>query len=99
MSGSLPQRVDAERMVAARRSFHGSLPVASMPRLAAALADTRGEVEYDLQFGIEALATHCMTVRAKAVLMLQCQRTLEPFAWPIEIEQRLGLIADERDQA
>lgn len=99
MSVSLPQRVDAGRAVAGRRSFHGSLQVASMLRLAAALADDNGEVEYDLQFGSEALATHCMTVRAKAVLTLQCQRTLEPFGWPVEIEQRLGLIADERDEA
>ncbi|MEO6968174.1 MAG: YceD family protein [Rhodanobacteraceae bacterium] len=99
MSGSLPQRVDAARAVVARRSFHGSLPVASMPRLAAALAYARGEVEYDLQFGIGALATHCMTMRAKTILTLQCQRTLEPFGWPVEIEVRLGLIADESDEA
>jgi len=86
-------------MVAARRCFHGSLPVASMPRLAAVLADARGEVEYDLQFDTGSLATPCMTVRAKAVLILQCQRTLEPFGWPVDVEQRLGLITDERDEA
>lgn len=99
MSGSLPQCVVAECVVAARRTFHGRLPVASMPRLAAVLADARGEVEYDLQFGTGPLATPCMTVRAKAVLILQCQRTLEPFGWPVDVEQRLGLIADERDEA
>ncbi|MDQ2971393.1 MAG: YceD family protein [Rhodanobacteraceae bacterium] len=96
---ALPSRVDAERMVAARRVFHGSLPVASMPRLAAALADDRGEVEYELQFGIDALDTPCVKMHAKAVLILQCQRSLQTFEWPVEIEQRLGLIADECDEA
>lgn len=99
MSPTLPARLHAERSVAARRHFQGRLPVASMPRLAAAVADDRGEVEYELQFGIEALATPGVTVHAKAMLILQCQRTLQPFAWQVEIDTRLGLIADERDEA
>lgn len=86
-------------MVAARRSFHGVLPVASMPRLVAALAGDRGEVEYDLEFGDDQFGTHCLGVRAKAVVVLECQRTLQPFELPVEVDVRLGLIKDERDEA
>ena len=50
MSASLPASVDAERMVAGRRSFEGVLPVAELPRLVEALADDRGEVTYRLDF-------------------------------------------------
>jgi len=50
MSASLPASVDAERMVAGRRSFEGVLPVAELPRLAETLADDRGQIAYKLDF-------------------------------------------------
>ena len=99
MSASLPERVDAERMVAGRRSFRGSLPVAALKRLAAVLADDRGEVEYALDFGLEAAHTRCLVVQARARLALECQRSLEVFEYPVEVDVRLGLIADEREEA
>ncbi|SRR5579875_191039 len=99
MSASLPERVDAERMVASRRSFEGVLPVAALPRLAGALADDRGEVAYRLDFGTGELGTPQLLVRLSARLTLECQRTLQPFEWPAEIESLLGLITDEREEA
>lgn len=99
MSASLPDRLDADRAIAARRSFQGELPLAAMPRLAATLADGRGTVEYELDFGIEALHTRCLALRAKAVLALECQRTLEVFDYPVAVDVRLGLIDHERDEA
>jgi uncharacterized protein len=99
MSAPLPERLDAERMVAARRTFHGSLPVASMKRLAQALANDGGEVEYDLEFGTEAPGIRCLAVRAKTRVALECQRSLEVFEHPLDVEVRLGLIEHERDEA
>lgn len=99
MSAPLPERLDAERMVAARRTFHGSLPVASMKRLAQALANDGGEVEYDLEFGTEAPGIRCLAVHAVARVALECQRSLETFEHPLEVDVRLGLIGHERDEA
>ncbi|HXS74303.1 MAG TPA: YceD family protein [Rhodanobacteraceae bacterium] len=99
MSAPLPERMDAERMVAARRSFQGKLPVASLERLSAALADARGEVEFDLEFGLAAPATRCLVVRAAARVALECQRSLEIFEYPLSVDVRLGLIRHERDEA
>lgn len=99
MSAPLPERLDAERTVAARRSFHGSLAVASMKRLAQALADDRGEVEYDLEFGVETPGIRSVSVRAATRVALECQRSLEVFEYPLEVDVRLGLIAHERDEA
>jgi len=99
MSASLPERLDAERMVAARRSFHGSLTVASMKRLVQALASDRGEVEYDLEFGMEAPGIRCLALRAATRVTLECQRSLEAFEHPLDVDVRLGLIEDERDEA
>ncbi|HET9836294.1 MAG TPA: YceD family protein [Rhodanobacteraceae bacterium] len=97
MSASLPASVDAERMVAGRRSFEGVLPVAELPRLVEALADDRGEVTYRLDFEQGELGAPQLHVVLRAGLTLQCQRTLEPFVFPAEVDARLGLLADEKD--
>src|SRR5690348_14846600 len=99
MSAPLPERLDAERAVAARRSFQGSLPVASMKRLAQALANDGGEVVYDLEFGTEAPGIRWLAVHAAARVALECQRSLETFEHPLAVDVRLGLIEHERDEA
>lgn len=99
MSVTLPESVDAWRMVSARRSFEGTLPIATMRRLCEALAGTDGEVNYELDFGRDSLGVSYVDVRAQASLALLCQRTLEPFVMPITLDTRLGLIRQERDEA
>ncbi|MBS0381638.1 MAG: DUF177 domain-containing protein [Proteobacteria bacterium] len=84
-------------MVAGRRSFEGTLPVAELPRLVEALADDRGEVAYRLEFGTGDLGEPRLRVRLHAGLTLECQRSLEPFVFPAEVDARLGLLADEAD--
>jgi DUF177 domain-containing protein len=99
MSASLPERVDAERMVAARRSFEGTLPVAGFGRLAGALASDRGEVAYRLDFATGPTGIPLLHVQLSARLTLECQRSLELFELPVEVRTDLGLIRDERDEA
>ncbi|HEX5488899.1 MAG TPA: YceD family protein [Rhodanobacteraceae bacterium] len=99
MSASLPASVDAERMVAGRRSFEGVLPVAELPRLVEALADGRGEIRYRLDFGSGELGGPQLHVRLAAGLTLECQRTLQPFEWPAEVDTRLGLLTSEDEAA
>ena len=99
MSVTLPESVDAWRMVSARRSFEGTLPIASLRRLGEALAGTGGEVSFTLDFGRDDLGTSYVDVRASAPLTLICQRSLEPFVLPVAVHTRLGLIGQERDEA
>ena len=99
MSASLPETVDAWRMVTARRSFAGTLPLASLRRLVPSLAAAQGDVRYALQFDRDALGTAFIGVQAEAALPLTCQRTLEPFDLPVRIHTRLGLITREEDEA
>lgn len=86
-------------MVEARRQFRGVLPVASLSRLREALADVRGLVEYELEFGRDALGVPFVAVRARAGLNLQCQRTLDVFEHPLDVDVRLGVIGHEREEA
>lgn len=99
MSASLPEVLDAWRMVAARRSFEGRLPLASLGRLKDGLVDTEGEVAYVLEFDRDALQVPYVELRIDAELPLECQRGLHRFLHPARIVQRLGLIRDEEDEA
>ena len=99
MSPALPDVVDAWRMVNARRTFQGVLPLAAMPRLASSLANVDGSVTFDLEFGRDDIGVASLYVRATAALPLVCQRTLETFNLPVRIDARLGLIANEADEA
>lgn len=95
----MPEVVDAWRMVASGRLFSGALPLASMQRLAESLADTEGSCEYRVEFGRDEFGAAFVELVADVALPLTCQRTLERFALPVHVEQRLGLIRDEREEA
>ncbi len=86
-------------MLAARRRFEGSLPLASMPRLRDALEQPEGECRYELQFDRGALDVPYVEIRAQAQLPLVCQRSLRRFLLPVRIEQRLGLVTREEQEA
>jgi uncharacterized protein len=99
MSLALPERVDASRMVQARRSFQGQLSLASFRRLRESLAAVDGAADYDLEFGRDELGIAYLAVHVETELPLTCQRTLEVYRQPVRIDQRLGLVADESEEA
>lgn len=86
-------------MVSSRRSFSGRLPVQKLGRLCETLAETSGEVAYALDFGCDDQRVCYVDVHADAVLQLTCQRTLRPFALPMTVTTRLGLIRHEHEEA
>lgn len=98
-AAALPLVLDAWRMVASQRHFEGRLPLSAMPRLRQALFDAEGECRYELQFGRHALGHQVLRVQVSAELPLQCQRSLERFLHPVRIDQDLGLIRDEAQEA
>ncbi len=95
----LPKVVDVWRMVTARRSFSGALAIDTLDRLKSVLASADGDVTYTLDFGTDDLGVAYLAVKADAALMLTCQRTLQPFALPVHIDSRLGLLRDEQEEA
>ena len=99
MNAALPEIVDPWRMVQARRSFQGSLPLAALPRLRESLAAADGVVTFDLEFGKDELGVASVRVRADATLPLVCQRTLDVFGLPVHVDTKLGLIEQEADEA
>lgn len=85
-------------MVAARRGFEGSLPLASMVRLRDSLVDTEGEVRVAIEFDRDALRVSYVELRIDAELPLECQRSLQRFLHPVRLVQRLGLLQSGADQ-
>lgn len=95
----LPDTLDAWRMVAARREFRGRIPLASMHRLRDSLLEPEGEASCVLGFGIDALQVPYVELQVEVELPLQCQRSLQRFLLPVRLQQRLGLVRDEADEA
>lgn len=99
MSTAFPETVDAWRMVASTRHFHGSLLIGSLPRLCESLANTDGLLRYELEFGRDGLGVAFLAMRVEGSLSLICQRSLEAFAWPVSLSVQLGLIREEADES
>ncbi|WP_133498333.1 YceD family protein [Cognatilysobacter terrigena] len=96
---SVPETLDAWRQVTARRGFEGRVPLASLQRLASLLEAPDGDAVFSLDFDRDSLGVPYVEVRVEAELPLVCQRTLERFLLPVHIDQRMGLIRDEADEA
>jgi uncharacterized protein len=96
---SVPEVLDAWRMVAARRGFEGRLPLSALTRLRDSLCDADGEVRFALDFDRDALQLPYVELRIEAQLPLECQRSLRRFELPVRLVQRLGLIRDEAGEA
>lgn len=79
-------------MVTARRSFAGSVSLASLSRLRDLLLDAEGVARFELGFDRDALQVPYVELQVDARLPLQCQRTLQRFLHPVQVRQRLGLI-------
>ncbi|HYM86085.1 MAG TPA: YceD family protein [Pseudoxanthomonas sp.] len=100
MSVNVPEMLDVWRMVAARRSFEGSLSLSGLERVRDLLFDTEGEVRFALQFDSDSLLKlPYVELRIDAELPLECQRSLQRFLFPVHMVQRLGLIRDEAGEA
>jgi uncharacterized protein len=94
-----PESVDAWRSAAAKRRFEGVLPLSLFTRLVSSLADTEGEVSFVLEFGSGSVEGVFVRVEAKTSLPLVCQRSLKRFLFEVAINQSLGILIKEEDEA
>ncbi len=99
MSAGLPESIDVWRAASAGRVYEGRVALARFSRLRPSLVDADGECGFRVAFERSADGQSLARVQASAELPLQCQRTLERFAYPVEIDQCLGLIRSESEEA
>ena len=99
MSITLPDCLDPWRTVQARRVFEGTLPLAQMRRLSELLAGPKGEIAYQVEFGRDEFDIDYLDIRVDGQVPMICQRRLVEFMQPVLINQRLGLLRDESEEA
>jgi len=77
------------------RQISGEVPVAGMPRLLDALADSGGILQYTVRGGVDKQGTPLLHVGISGNCRLRCQRCLGALEHAVRIDTRLLL----RDQA
>lgn len=93
----LPVRIDPFRLAQARRFLGGRVSVTELKRLGACLADESGEVDVEMEFGIDADGISFLRGHLRAELKLTCQRCLEMMPYPIDTEFLLGIVTSEAE--
>ena len=92
MSNRLADIIKPLHLADTRQSLSGDLPLDKMSRLAPLLADVRGSVEVDLEFGIDEQKVRYIKGQLRTTLSLVCQRCFESVPYPVNKEIMLGMV-------
>lgn len=95
MSGRLPETVQWDRLTEGGETLRGSMPLRGMMRLAGCLLDDQGDVDVELESGIDGQKVRYLRGNLRTTLTLVCQRCLEPLSYPLDIDICLGLLLSE----
>jgi uncharacterized protein len=87
--------IDAFELARDRATTEGSFQLATLPRLAAALARPEGELRYQIRGQLDELGRPgaCMTLEGN--LLLECQRCSKPFSFRLEREAHFRFVDSE----
>jgi uncharacterized protein len=94
------ETIEPLALAARGRTLEGRLPLKTLPRLLPLLAEDdpellNGEVEYELEFGIDEGGIPCVLGSVKANLPLTCQRCMEIMSFPVATRTRLGIVTSQ----
>lgn len=53
------------------------------------------EIEWSLSGSMDAVDRRLLEVRAQGSVMLECQRCIKPFVWPVDISNTVEVVSDE----
>jgi uncharacterized protein len=98
MKDGIPARVKASAAVARGSSWSGSIPIASLPRLAAALCAADGALQVELAVGQDVGGVSMLRGSIRGELPLECQHCLQTFSWPLQISVELRLVGSEAEE-
>lgn len=95
---TVPQRVRASAAIAQRQAYRGELPLRSLPRLSAELADAAGVLQVDLQ-AQRRQGRDRLQGELRGELKLRCQRCERSFDWPLKANVDLLLVQSDEEEA
>ncbi len=90
---------DAEKLAARHHSEQAEVALASLTRLNGLLVPPYGRVRYELFFAPDVVGRACVRVQLHGSARLICQRSMEPFDFPIDSTTALGFISSEDEEA
>lgn len=93
----LPHQIDPFRLAEAGAQLSGRLPLSQFKRLQELLADDTGELEVELGFDVDELGVPIVVGRIQAALSLTCQRCLEAYAYPVDVQIALAWVKTEQE--
>ena len=98
MSREFPDRVDPWKAADGRRTYHGTMQLRRMNRLASLLVSTDGVARFTARFGYDRQKQLTVDLEVEAGLTLQCQRSLAPYTEQIQRRSMLAVIEDLSEQ-
>lgn len=94
----IPVKLKARNAIAKGIALEGSVLLSELPRLAEALASSEGTLKVSLHFGEHPAALGRVHGDISGELWLTCQRSLEPFQWPLAVHFDWALVGDEEHE-
>jgi uncharacterized protein len=89
-TGPFPDRVDTARLFARYGTIDAALPLQRLNRLQTFLADSEGQANVRLQFGLDAEGRKQLNGSISAELHLACQRCMRSL--PLQVESQLSML-------
>jgi uncharacterized protein len=93
---SLPLKVDPFRFADNHHHLQGVLSTKKMLRLPASSTDVDPTINVSLKFGVDEERIHFVQGHIETALILQCQRCMELFSFPLECDFAAGFVSSER---
>ncbi|MFI2809843.1 YceD family protein [Microbulbifer sp. JSM ZJ756] len=96
----LPRRLDARKLAQREQKLSGTVPLAQLERLKAAVESVEEGVQADLEFARDLHGHFTVTGHLHGAVTLLCQRCLQPMPVPVEGEFHWGIVwSEERGKA
>ena len=89
--------VDPFRFAREAAVVERSRPVVDFERLAGALSDSAGTLEFRVQGRQDRDGKHWLDLSVAGTLIVQCQRCLEALAWALRVDNRLLLVPEDQE--
>ncbi len=98
MQGEIPETIDPHFMAERSRNFAGKMALQKLDRLAEALAENIGSVDYQLEFVKEG-KTSVIKGRIQAILILECQVCLTIMELSVDTVLNLAVVSSVDEMA
>lgn len=92
MSQHLPDHFDPWRFADLAKRIDGSYRLQDLPRLVDCLADTQGDVRFELKFSRDGQARSCLHGTVDSELHLECQRCLGEMSFVVRSKLALAFV-------